>query len=271
MEETKGSNVTELIKGFGVAKLKRFSMEELKGSDMAELKRLDVPKLKGSVVAKLRRSSMEESKELDVRMFRSRGNCRVLRFGRDSDFIYAGRELYQLYVIGGAINSGAAPVIFLSSPDRATFPRRYSSRRCALGLCRRPPRVLAVFTAVLPSSALCPSREPPEHRRTSALGDGQRRRGPCPSWVHSRRRSSALASADAPLRCRQPPPSPFSPSDSSLPVVWLKWRMFRSRGNCRVLRFGRDSDFIYAGRELYQLYVIGGAINSGEWLALINV
>ncbi|KAG6472558.1 hypothetical protein ZIOFF_070024 [Zingiber officinale] len=124
---------------------------------------------------------------------------------------------------------------------------------------------------------------PPEHRRTSALGDGQRRRGPCPSWVHSRRRSSALASADAPLRCRQPPPSPFSPSDSSLPVVvaallrtitgigWLKWRMFRSRGNCRVLRFGRDSDFIYAGRELYQLYVIGGAINSGEWLALINV
>ncbi|KAG6527771.1 hypothetical protein ZIOFF_009900 [Zingiber officinale] len=155
-------------------------------------------------------------------MFRSRGNCRVLRFGRDSDFIYAGRELYQLYVIGGAINSGEC-------------------------------------------------REPPEHRRTSALGDGQRGRGPCPSWVHSRRRSSALASADAPLRCRQPPPSPFSSSDSSLPVVWLKWMMFRSRGNCRVLRFGRDSDFIYAGRELYQLYVIGGAINSGEWLALINV
>ncbi|KAG6474155.1 hypothetical protein ZIOFF_068079 [Zingiber officinale] len=44
--------------------------------------------------------------------------------------------------------------------------------------------------------------------------------------------------------------------------------MFRSQGNCRVLRFGRDSDFIYAGRELYQLYVIGGAINSGQSLEL---
>ncbi|KAG6470050.1 hypothetical protein ZIOFF_071067 [Zingiber officinale] len=122
-------------------------------------------------------------------MFRSRGNCRVLRFGRDSDFIYAGRELYQLYVIGGAINSGQSLELEFS-PTTDLLLRVVDRSRA--------------FKSFLWSRFVVP-------------------------------------------------------------------RMFRSRGNCRVLRFGRDSDFIYAGRELYQLYVIGGAINSGEWLALINV
>ncbi|KAG6528808.1 hypothetical protein ZIOFF_010993 [Zingiber officinale] len=226
---------------------------------------------------------------IDRRMFRSRGNSRVLRFGKDSDFIFAGRELYQLYVIGGAINSGlqSRPHILIQQQlylgvgsviTNVISWRWISDHDCDFEIIRDwiyavdhllcPSDTSSHRKAVPSSSAMLRDGRPLLIVGTSqGVADGHH--------FSSHKKLAAIANLGFPTAGFRWIFCEFQLEfQRGIRLVGQQFllvltpiidrRMFRSRGNSRVLRFGKDSDFIFAGRELYQLYVIGGAINSGQ-------